>query len=330
MKEVWVFVEKEEGEIHPVSFELLGVAERLARELEGKVCAVLLGSEVKGDLPLLFSYGAQKVYFLEHEVLRYYRHLPFVEGLSFLARKYGPEILLIGATPLGRDLAGGVATRLETGLTADVTELSIDPETKNLLMTRPAYGGNIMATIVCPNHRPQMATVRPRVFPIPERKEASQGEVIEEKLVLKEEEAGVERLDFIPKERAVNLEYAEVIVAGGKGIGGKEGFELLKELAGLLKGEVGASRLAVESGWITYEHQVGQTGKTVRPKVYLAFGISGAIQHRAGMQNADFILAVNLDPEATIFKIADLGIVGDWKVVAQALLQALKAERSKE
>lgn len=327
MNEVWVFIEEYNRKIHPVSFELLGVARKLAEDLSGKVAALLIGDNIKSLIDEVFAYGADKIYLVEHKVLSYYRHIPYAYVLAELAKKYKPEIFLIGATTLGRDLAGGVATLLETGLTADVTELAIDPETKNLLMTRPAYGGNIMATIVCPNHRPQMATVRPRVFPIPEKKEGRSGEVIEEKVELSEEMAGVERISFIPKEETVNLEYAEVIVAGGKGIGGKEGFEILRELSRLLKGEVGASRLAVEAGWISYEHQVGQTGKTVRPKVYFAFGISGAIQHRAGMQNSDFIIAVNTNPEAPIFKIADLGIVGDWKEVALALIKALKELR---
>ncbi|MCS7150028.1 MAG: electron transfer flavoprotein subunit alpha/FixB family protein [Caldimicrobium sp.] len=328
MKEVWVYIEQEEGKIHPVSFELLGVAQRLASDLSGRVSALLLGYKVEDIIDEIFAYGAEKIYYLDHQVLSYYRHIPYVKGASELAKKYKPEIFLIGATPLGRDLAGGVATHLETGLTADVTELSIDSETGQLLMTRPAYGGNIMATIVCPHHRPQMATVRPRIFPVPERKSSIKGELIRESVELHEDEAKVKRLAFIPKEKAVNLEYAEVIVAGGKGIGSKDGFSLLAELAKELKGELGASRLAVEAHWIGYEHQVGQTGKTVRPKVYLAFGISGAIQHRAGMQNSDFIVAVNTDPEAPIFQIANLGIVGDWKKVAEALLFAIRKERS--
>ncbi|MFN3406316.1 MAG: electron transfer flavoprotein subunit alpha/FixB family protein [Caldimicrobium sp.] len=324
MKEVWVFIEQEDGVVHPVSYELLGVADRLSKDLDGIACAVLIGYQVEPLAEELFSYGAQKVYLVEHEVLKYYRHIPYAKTLAELSKKYKPEIFLLGATPLGRDLAGGVATLLETGLTADVTELNIDRETKNLLMTRPAYGGNIMATIICPYHRPQMATVRPRIFPIPEKKPQAIGEIIRESIELKEEEARVERIDFIPKEKSVNLEYADVIVAGGKGLGSKEGFSILQELAKLLKGEVGASRLAVEAGWISYEHQVGQTGKTVRPKVYFAFGISGAIQHRAGMQNSDIIIAVNTDERAPIFQIADLGIIGDWKEVATALIKAIK------
>jgi len=327
MKEVWVFIEQEDGRIHPVSFELLGVGKRLADDLSGICVGILLGHQVSSLVDEVFSFGADKVYLIEHEVLSYYRHIPYAKALSFLAKKYGPEILLLGATPLGRDLAGGVATLLETGLTADVTELEIDKETGNLLMTRPAYGGNIMATIICPNHRPQMATVRPRIFPMPERKPGRRGELIVERVDLYEKEAGVRRIGFLPKEKTVNLEYAEVIVAGGKGLGGKEGFEKLRELARLLGGEIGASRLAVEAGWISYDHQVGQTGKTVRPKVYLAFGISGAIQHRAGMQNSDLIIAINSDPKAPIFNIADLGIIGDWKILCDALIEAIKRHK---
>ncbi len=329
MKEVWVFIEQEERKIHPVSFELLGVAEKLAQDLSGIVTGILLGEEVQNLTEEIFSFGAQKIYLVEHPLLSYYRHSPYAFTLSQLAQKYKPEILLIGATPLGRDLAPGVAGLLQTGLTADVTQLSIDQETGNLLMTRPAYGGNIMATIICPNHRPQMATVRSRIFPLPPKKENFLGELIREEIEIPKELAGIERLHFIPKEKTVNLEYADVIVAGGKGIGGKEGFEKLRELAALLGGEVGASRLAVESGWISYEHQIGQTGKTVRSKVYIAFGISGAIQHRAGMENSDFIIAVNLDKEAPIFNIADLGIIGDWKVILPALIEAIKKEKAK-
>jgi len=326
-KEVWVYIEQEEKAIHPVSFELLGVAKRLAQDLEGITAGVLLGHEVSDLTSEIFAYGADKVYVVSHPALAYYRHRAYAKALAEVAKKYKPEILLLPATPLGRDLAGGVATLLETGLTADVTELSIDKATKNLLMTRPAYGGNIMATIICPDHRPQMASVRPRIFPMPERKEGKTGKIITVEVELSEEEVGVERIGFIPKEKTVKIELAEVIVAGGKGIGGKEGFAKLFELAKLLNGDVGASRLAVEAGWISYEHQVGQTGKTVRPKVYLAVGISGAIQHRAGMQNSDCIISINIDPKAEIFKISDLGIVGDWKKIIPALIERIKKEK---
>jgi len=251
-KEVWVYIEQEEKIIHPVSFELLGVAKKLAQDLEGITAGVLLGHEVLDLTSEIFAYGADKVYVVSHPALAYYRHRAYVKALSEVAKRYKPEILLLPATPLGRDLAGGVATLLETGLTADVTELSIDQATKNLLMTRPAYGGNIMATIICPDHRPQMASVRPRIFPMPERKEGRTGEVITVEVELSEEEIGVERIGFIPKEKTVKIELAEVIVAGGKAIGGKEGFAKLFELAKLLDGEVGASRLAVEAGWVFY------------------------------------------------------------------------------
>jgi electron transfer flavoprotein alpha subunit len=326
-KEVWVYIEQEEKAIHPVSFELLGVAKRLAQDLEGITAGVLIGHEVSDLTSEIFAYGADKVYVVSHPALAYYRHRAYAKALSEVAKRYKPEILLLPATPLGRDLAGGVATLLETGLTADVTELSIDKATKNLLMTRPAYGGNIMATIICPDHHPQMASVRPRIFPMPEREEERTGEIITVEVELSEEEVGVERIGFIPKEKTVKIELAEVIVAGGKGIGGKEGFAKLFELAKLLNGEVGASRLAVEAGWISYEHQVGQTGKTVRPKVYLAVGTSGAIQHRAGMQNSDCIISINIDPKADIFKISDLGIVGDWKKIIPALIERIKKEK---
>ncbi len=325
--EVWVFIEQEEGIIHPVSFELLGIAQKLAHDLEGRVGGVLLGEEVEGLIPEVFAYGAGVVYTVRHKTLRYYRHRPYAKALAEVVRRFEPEILLLGATPLGRDLAGGVATLLETGLTADVTQLSIDPQTKNLLMTRPAYGGNLMATIICPDHRPQMATVRPRIFPMPEKINGTKGEIVEVEVELTEEEAGVERIGFIPKEKSIQLELAEVIVAGGKGMGGKEGFSKLFELARLLGGEVGASRLAVEAGWISYEHQVGQTGKTVRPKVYLAIGISGAVQHRAGMQNSDCIIAINTDPNAQIFALSDLGIIGDWRKIIPLLIERIKERK---
>ncbi|QJA05354.1 electron transfer flavoprotein subunit alpha/FixB family protein [Thermosulfurimonas marina] len=325
---VWVFVEQEEGQAHPVSWELLGKAQELARDLSGTVEALVLGHEVESLAREAFAYGAERVYLIDDPVLSYYRNQPYAHGVVKLCRKYQPEILLLGATTLGRDLAGSIATALETGLTADVTGLEIDPETKNLIMTRPAFGGNIMASILCPDHRPQMSTVRPRTFPLPESDPSRQGEIVREELGLSEEEVAVKRVDFIAKEKTVNLEYAEVIVSGGRGLGAPEKFEMLRELARLLGGEVGASRAVVDAGWISYEHQVGQTGKTVRPKVYIACGISGAIQHRVGMQNADFIIAINTDPQAPIFRIADLGIVGDLHQVIPALIEAVRKAKS--
>jgi len=324
---VWVFVEQEEGRAHPVSWELLGKARELAKDLSGGVEALVLGHGVEPLAREAIAYGAERVYLVDDPVLEYYRNETYAHGVIRLCERYRPEILLMGATTLGRDLAGSIATALETGLTADVTGLEIDPETKNLIMTRPAFGGNIMASILCPDHRPQMSTVRPRTFPLPERDPSREGEIVREELGLSEDEVRVKRVGFIPKEKTVNLEYAEVIVSGGRGLGGPEGFDLLKELAALLGGEVGASRAVVDAGWIDYEHQVGQTGKTVRPRVYLAFGISGAIQHRVGMQNSDFVIAVNTDPEAPIFRIADLGIVGDLYEILPALIEAVRKEK---
>ena len=324
---VWVFVEQEEGKVHPVSWELLGKARELAEDLSGEVEALVLGQGVELIAKEAITYGAEKVYVMDDPVLEYYRNETYAHGVVKLCQKYNPEILLLGATTLGRDLAGSIATALETGLTADVTGLEIDPETKNLIMTRPAFGGNIMASILCPNHRPQMSTVRPRTFPLPEKDESRKGEIVREDLGLSENAVKVKRVGFIPKDKTVNLEYAEVVVSGGRGLGGPEGFRLLRELAELLDGEVGASRAVVDAGWIDYEHQVGQTGKTVRPKVYIACGLSGAIQHRVGMQNSDLIIAVNTHPEAPIFRIADLGIVGDVYEVLPALIESLKKEK---
>ena len=327
---VWVFVEQEEGKAHPVSWELLGKARELAEALSGEVEALVLGQGVELIAKEAITYGAERVYMIDDPVLEYYRNETYAHGVIKLCEKYRPEILLLGATTMGRDLAGSIATALETGLTADVTGLEIDPETKNLIMTRPAFGGNIMASILCPDHRPQMSTVRPRTFPLPEKDESRQGEIVREDLGLSENEVKVKRVGFIPKEKTVNLEYADVVVSGGRGLGGPEGFKLLRELAELLDGEVGASRAVVDAGWIEYEHQVGQTGKTVRPRVYIACGISGAIQHRVGMQNSDLIIAVNTDPEAPIFRIADLGIVGDLYEVLPELIEAIKKEKSYE
>lgn len=327
---VWVFVEQEEGKAHPVSWELLGKARELAEALSGEVEALVLGQGVELIAKEAITYGAERVYMIDDPVLEYYRNETYAHGVIKLCEKYRPEILLLGATTMGRDLAGSIATALETGLTADVTGLEIDPETKNLIMTRPAFGGNIIASILCPDHRPQMSTVRPRTFPLPEKDESRQGEIVREDLGLSENEVKVKRVGFIPKGKTVNLEYADVVVSGGRGLGGPEGFKLLRELAELLDGEVGASRAVVDAGWIEYEHQVGQTGKTVRPRVYIACGISGAIQHRVGMQNSDLIIAVNTDPEAPIFRIADLGIVGDLYEVLPELIEAIKKEKSYE
>jgi electron transfer flavoprotein alpha subunit len=326
-RRIWVLVEQEEGIPHPVSWELLGAARRLAAELDpahSVVEGVLLGHEVGHIIGTVFGYGASRVYVMDDPVLAVYRNLPYAAGISQLVQEYRPEIFLIGATTLGRDVASAIATRVQTGLTADCTELTIDPERKILAATRPTFGGNLMATILCREHRPQMATVRPRVLPMPEPLSEATGEVVHKELGLTEEEVPVKRLRLIPGKQRLNLEYADVIVAGGRGLGGPDGLALLEELAEVLGGVVGVSRPLVDAGWISADHQVGQTGKTVRPKLYIAAGISGAVQHRVGMSGADFILAINTDPGAPIFQIADLGIVGDLYAVVPELIQQVK------
>ncbi len=332
-KRIWVYLEQEEGQAHPVSWELLGAAQRLAADLPGSVVeGVLLGDNVAPIAEEAFRYGAGRVYLIDDPVLAVYRNLPYGFGISSLVQKYRPEIFLVGATTLGRGLASVIATRVQTGLTADCTELTIDPEKKILAATRPTFGGNLMATILCQKQRPQMATVRPRVLPTPQPLPQASGELIREPLGMSEAEVAVKLLRFIPAdaEAYINLEYADVIVSGGRGVGDPAGFKLLEELAGLLGGVVGASRPVVDAGWISYAHQVGQTGKTVRPKLYIAAGISGAIQHRVGMSGANFILAINSDPHAPIFQVADLGLVGDLYQVIPELINQVKSARQSQ
>jgi len=333
LQRVWVFIEQERGVPHPVSWELLGAANRLAQELgDGVVEGVVLGHRVEPIAHEAFRHGAQRVYMIDDSALADYRNKPYAHGVVSLAQRYRPEIFLIGATTLGRDLAGAIATSLQTGLTADCTVLTIDPEKKILAATRPAFGGNLMATILCRIHRPQMATVRPRVLPAPEPRSTARGEIVREPLDMGEEEVPVKLLRLIPPKEGsrVAIEYADVVVAGGRGLGGPEGFALLQELADLLGGVVGASRPAVDAGWIGYDHQIGQTGKTVRPRLYIAAGISGAVQHQAGMAASDFVLAINSDPEAPIFQVADLGLVGDLYEVIPELISQIKAAKKVE
>ena len=331
-RNVWTFVEHEQGKISSVSFELLGQGKKLASDLGCQLCGMLLcdAGQTEGFTREVSAYGAEKVYVIESPLLKTYRTGPFAHGALTLIRKYKPEIVLFGATTQGRDFAGNVATTLETGLTADCTGLDIDPETKFLRQTRPAFGGNIMAVILdYRQFRPQMATVRPKVFPMPPRDESGKGEVIRESLPMTEEEVRTKVLEFIRGTEAVNLVDAEIIVSGGRGIGNAENFRVVKALASALGAAVGASRAAVDSGWIPYEHQVGQTGRTVRPKLYIAAGISGAIQHQAGMKTSDIIVAVNKDPEAPIFKIANYGIIGDLFTVLPLLTEEFKKRLSR-
>ena len=326
-KNVWIFIEHESDKVSNVSFELLGEGRKLADALGCQLCGMLFADKGVVDqfAKEAIAYGAEKVYVMESPVLGQYRTDSYANAAIQLIRKYKPEIVLFGATTQGRDFAGTVATTLEAGLTADCTGLDIDPETKYLRQTRPAFGGNIMATILdYPNYRPQMSTVRPKVFPMPLRDDSKKGEIIQETLQMTEDQIRTKILEFIKGAETVNLVDAEIIVSGGRGIGGAESFKVIRELANVLGAAVGASRAAVDSGWIPYEHQVGQTGRTVRPRIYFACGISGSIQHQAGMKTSDIIVAINKDAEAPIFKIATFGIVGDLFTVVPMLTQEFK------
>ena len=323
-KDVWVFIEHKRGRITNVSFELLGEGRKLADSLGCKLSGMLMGDGVEECAQEAIKYGADTVYLTESPVLKEYRTDSYAAGAVNLIRKYKPDIVIFGATTQGRDFAGTVATTIYTGLTADCTGLDIDPETKLLRQTRPAFGGNIMATILCQNHRPQMATVRPKVFAMPEKDDSRTGEIIREPLPIDEDKVRTKILDFVQGAETVNLVDAEIIVSGGRGVGGSENFAVIRELANVLGGALGASRAAVDAGWIPYEHQVGQTGRTVRPKIYIACGISGAIQHQAGMKTSEIIVAINKDPEAPIFKIATYGIMADIFQAVPMLTQEFK------
>ena len=321
---IWVFIQHENGDIHHVSLELLGEGRILADELGTELCALVLGEDIKPLNEEIFHYGVDRIFGAEDPVLSVYRNETCIAHAAELVRKNRPEILLIGATSNGRDFAGGLATELRTGLTADCTKLEVDIEKRHLLQTRPAFGGNIMATILSGKHRPQMATVRPKVFPVPTKCESKPGEIVLSDLLLDEDLLTTKVLEFIPSTEAVNLADAEVIVSGGRGMDCPENFELLRELAALLGGSVGASRAVVDAGWIPYDHQVGQTGRTVRPKLYIACGISGAVQHLAGMKTSGTIIAINKDPDAPIFGVATYGFVGDAMEIIPHMINKLK------
>ncbi|MGI5997109.1 MAG: FAD-binding protein [Lutispora sp.] len=324
-KGVWVFAEQRQGKLMFTSLELLGEGRKLADKLGVELSALLLGSEVDGICEELIHYGADKVIYADHKLLQNYTTDGYTKVITDLINEKKPEIVIVGATNIGRDLAPRIAARLNTGLTADCTKLDIDEEQKILLQTRPAFGGNIMATIVTPKHRPQMATVRPGVMKKMEKDENRKGIVEKVDVKLHDEDIKVKVEEIVKSaKQIVNLVEAQYIVSGGRGLGGPEGFKLMKELADALGGVVGSSRAAVDSGWISHDHQVGQTGKTVRPKVYIACGISGAIQHLAGMQNSDCIIAINKNPDAPIFSVADYGIVGDLYKVVPMLIEEVK------
>jgi electron transfer flavoprotein alpha subunit len=326
---VWVFIEQTAGEPAQVSWELLGIGAELARTLGVELCSVVIGGGVENLCQESFSYGATRAYLIDDPIFHHYRTEPYYKAICHLVRKYKPEIVLMGATGLGRDLAGAVATELQTGLTADCTGLAID-DRRFLLQTRPAFGGNIMATILTESTRPQMSTVRPHVMPLPQRDVSRRGEIIRETVPGKEADFAVKVLEIIDtrKEGDVDVAAAEVIISGGRGMCAKENFDILQELADELDGVVGCSRGAVEAGWMPAERQVGQTGKTVRPKIYFACGISGAIQHLVGMQDSDVIVAINRDRQAPIFEVANYGIVGDVLQVIPALTNRIREMRT--
>ncbi len=327
-KGVWVFAEQQRGMIAPVVYELLGKGRDLADQLGEELTAVLLGSELNGLSSQLISYGADQVIEVDDPSLAHYRDEFYAKALAELSEKYKPSIILAGATVTGRSFIPRVAVQLGTGLTADCTGLDIDPETGNLMQTRPAFGGNIMATILTANHRPQMATVRHKVMDPLLPDEKRNGIVIQEQINFDLDEENTVFLGFEKEDsKLVNITEANIIVAGGRGIKDARNFEMIEALAESLEGAVGASRAAVDAEWIAYSHQVGQTGKTVKPNIYIAIGISGAIQHLAGMSSADYIIAINKDPDAPIFKVADLGIVGDLFEVLPQVTKRIKEIR---
>jgi electron transfer flavoprotein alpha subunit len=320
---VLVFGEQRKGDISPVVYELVGKGRELADKLDERLECVILGENMEAQAEKLAAYGVDRIYLFDNPLLIDFRDDPYTQLLTTLVKEVKPSIFLIGATSIGRSLAPRLAIRLQTGLTADCTGLDIDSE-RNLLQTRPAFGGNVMATILCTNHRPQMATVRYKVMKQAEKQPGRRGEIVLKNVG----DAVMDRtriLSVSTESEDVSLAEAQIIVSGGKGLGSSEGFRLIKELADALGGAVGASRLVVDEGWIPFKHQVGLSGKTVRPRLYVACGISGAVQHLAGMQTSDVIVAINKDPSAPIFKIADYGIVGDIYEVIPEIIRLVKA-----
>ncbi len=321
---VWVWVEQFRGQSGGISLEMLGQGRKLADQRGVPLTACVLGHEVGHLAEEAISFGADRVFRVDDPTLAVYRTAPYARALIDLVREYRPEVFILGASSRGRDLAGSVASILYTGLTADCTGLEIDPETGLLLQTRPAFGGNIMATIVCPYHRPQMATMRQHVAEMPVADPSRRGQVVAVETALEETDIATRVVDSILEKDTVSLADARIIVSGGGGVGGSAGFETIRQLADVLGGAVGASRSAVDKGWIPYAHQVGQTGRTVRPDLYIACGISGQMQHLAGMKTSRVIVAINKDSKAPIFNIADYGIVGDLFQVVPALAEQFR------
>jgi len=322
-KGVWIFAEQRGGKVSSIAYELLGIGRKLADDRGAKLSTVLFGAS-ESEAQELIRWGADSVYLSQEPILEEFNDEPYSQLLTSLIQEHKPETVLAGATPIGRSFFPRVAARIRTGLTADCTSLQIDKETGNLLQIRPAFGGNIMATILCPNNRPQMATVRPRVMKRGQYDENRKGEII----TVRQEglSSRTKVLETVKEvsDVAVNLQEANIIVSGGRGLGDAKGFQLIQELAELLGGAVGSSRAAVDSGWVPHRHQVGQTGKTVCPTVYFACGISGAVQHLVGMQSSDIIIAINKNPEAPIFNVATYGVVGDLYEIVPLLIKKIK------
>jgi len=324
----WVFVEQSRGRPARVSLELLGKGKELAVKLGVDLTAIVLGDAL-GSLPQeLIAYGAERILVAADPILKEYRTELYAEVVAGAVIERKPEVLIVGATPIGRDLAPRLSFRLNAGCTADCTGLDIDQENRLFVSTRPAFGGNVVATIVCPNHRPQMATVRPGVMPLPEKDESRSGEVVPLKVQHEERDIQVKILQSVEAaSEGVAIEEAERVICMGMGGADAETFAMIEELADLLDAEVAATRMAVEAGWLTHDSQVGQTGKTIRPALYLACGISGAVQHTAGMTGSKLVIAINKDPKAEIFNFADYGIVGELRQVLPAIIEALKLLR---
>jgi len=340
--DIWVFAEQRQGQLQDVALELLGEGKKLADARGCQLCAVVCGSNLTNIVDELFAHGAQKVYYIEDERLNQYTTDGYSIAIGDAIEQYKPEIVLLGATHIGRDLGPCLAVNCNTGLTADCTQLDIgdyplvaiagrEQKHNQLLMTRPAFGGNTIATIACPENRPQMATVRPGVMQKKERVAGAKAEVIDFDAKLEENDKYVEILKIVKNTKTTeDIMAAKILVSGGRGVGSAENFKILKDLADALHGTVSCSRAVVDAGWMSKDIQVGQTGKTVRPHLYFAIGISGAIQHLAGMEESDIIIAINKDENAPIFSVADYGIVGDLNKIVPALTEKIKAELAKE
>jgi electron transfer flavoprotein alpha subunit len=319
-KGVWVFIEQKKGKVQSIAYELLGKAHELAKKLSTEVGAVFIGNDLADQLDEVVWHGADTVYLVEAPELANFQDEPYTNILVELIRKYKPAVVLCGASAIGRSLISRVAITVNAGLTADCTGLDIDPEKKILLQTRPAFGGNIMATIISPNHRPQMSTVRHKVMQPMAPDKRRKGKIVRESFPASLYFSRTKLLDIVDEvESLVNISEADIIVSGGRGMGNPDNFKVLEALAHVLGAAVGSSRAAVDAGWMPYSHQVGQTGRTVAPKIYFACGISGQIQHLVGMQSSKIIVAINKDPEAPIFKVATYGIVGDVLQIVPAL-----------